>query len=272
MIDSITQQQLRSLYNPDGSDLRALQLGLLDILVEFDRICRKHKITYWLDSGTLIGAARHGGFIPWDDDVDVCVLKKDRRRLKKAMEAEVSEPFAYADANVTMHHARRWARLESNRITIERTVPMPGTESGTQTRRENIWLDVFFEINGTPAISRTINRFFGPCFRRKYKLIQDGWLRHAVGTVFYPFAIFSVWMATLYGKLFHSKTLIHDFGTGFHSQRNLDEIFPIGHIQFEGHDFYAPGRYQDYLKRIYGSWWELPDKIEGHNITGMTVN
>ena len=71
MIEKAMQQELRSLYNPDGSRLRTIQLNLLDILIEFDRICRNNEIPYWLDSGTLIGAARHGGFIPWDDDLDV---------------------------------------------------------------------------------------------------------------------------------------------------------------------------------------------------------
>ena len=70
MIDASLQEKLRSQYNPDDSPLRTLQLQMLDILIEFDRICKKHNIRYWLDAGTLLGAVRHGGFIPWDDDLD----------------------------------------------------------------------------------------------------------------------------------------------------------------------------------------------------------
>lgn len=62
---------LRAKYNPEGSELRKYQLRLLDTLVEFDRICREHGIKYWISCGTLLGARRHGGFIPWDDDIDV---------------------------------------------------------------------------------------------------------------------------------------------------------------------------------------------------------
>ena len=59
------------------SALREHQLRLLDLLVEFDSVCTRLGITWWIDSGTLLGAVRHGGFIPWDDDLDVCVLASD---------------------------------------------------------------------------------------------------------------------------------------------------------------------------------------------------
>ena len=64
--------------------LRAVQLKQLDILCEIDRICRAEGIDYWLDGGTLLGAVRHGGFIPWDDDIDIAMRLADLPRFVEA--------------------------------------------------------------------------------------------------------------------------------------------------------------------------------------------
>ena len=64
-------------YNPEGSTLRKAQMRMTDILLIVDKICEKHNIPYFLDGGYLIGAVRHGGFIPWDDDLDIAVMRED---------------------------------------------------------------------------------------------------------------------------------------------------------------------------------------------------
>ena len=62
----IDNEALKQRYNPEGSKLRANQKELLEILVDLAKICDDNNIEWWLSSGTLLGAARHGGFIPWD--------------------------------------------------------------------------------------------------------------------------------------------------------------------------------------------------------------
>lgn len=72
--------------------LRSIQL---DILRELDAICRKHDIKYFLSGGSMLGAVRHGGYIPWDDDIDIAMLRGDFERFKEVAPLELSDKYSY---------------------------------------------------------------------------------------------------------------------------------------------------------------------------------
>lgn len=102
MIDPEVQASLRAAYNPDGSELRRLQMATLRVLEEVDRICRAREIPYWLAFGTLLGAVRHGGFIPWDDDVDIEMYAEDYERFAAAVREEgFSRPTLHLQCHAT---------------------------------------------------------------------------------------------------------------------------------------------------------------------------
>ena len=82
---------LRARFNPEGSPLRRQQLVMLDMVRALDGICKEHGIPYFLYGGTLLGAIRHNGFIPWDDDLDVAMLRSDYQRLVKVLPDELPE-------------------------------------------------------------------------------------------------------------------------------------------------------------------------------------
>ena len=68
---------------------------LTDILVDFDRVCRKNDIKYSIAYGTLLGAVRHKGFIPWDDDVDVLVTREEYERLRKILNEQLENEHCF---------------------------------------------------------------------------------------------------------------------------------------------------------------------------------
>jgi len=227
---------LRNKYNPEGSQLREIQLRELSILVEFDRICRKYNIDYWLDSGSLIGAVRHGGFIPWDDDIDVCIRKKDRKKLKLAMEKSLSSNYEYLEAGTESNY--KYPGLEKN---AKRTITRLYDKNAFLKRKlkkstfivsDNLWLDIFFMEPGTFTSKNLIENTYGKCLRRVWNFIDDGKFKHRLAVLAYPFTVVLKMLVTCWCGLFHKNTLVHSYGNTFFSIRKVSDIFPLSEIEF----------------------------------------
>ena len=82
---------------PATGQLRDIQLSNLYLLKEFDYVCRENGLNYWLDYGTLLGAVRHKGFIPWDDDVDLGMLREDYTKVINVFNRSTRDSNLYAE-------------------------------------------------------------------------------------------------------------------------------------------------------------------------------
>ena len=82
-------------YQPEI--LERLHGQLLGIMRDIDAVCRQHGITYWLDGGTALGARRHGGFIPWDDDVDLGMPREDHERFLQIAPEALGEGYVVSN-------------------------------------------------------------------------------------------------------------------------------------------------------------------------------
>ncbi|MCL2048563.1 MAG: LicD family protein [Defluviitaleaceae bacterium] len=124
------------------NDLQRVQLGILN---EFDRLCRLFNIPYSLAAGTALGAVRHKGFIPWDDDIDVYIMRNDFKRLKKAWEQE-APPHLFLQTYETdpEHH------MFCHKIRDCRTTQIEEDASHIKNMNHGIYIDVFL-LDYTPA-------------------------------------------------------------------------------------------------------------------------
>lgn len=88
----IFSDKIDSLYNGKLEYIRKMELELLHVV---DRICRENSVQYFLSGGTMLGAVRHKGFIPWDDDIDIAMLRDDYERFKKACIENLPKKYTY---------------------------------------------------------------------------------------------------------------------------------------------------------------------------------
>ena len=260
----MNHESLRQRFNPDGSLLRRQQLRMLEILLEVDKICQKHDIPYWLSSGTLIGALRHDGFIPWDDDLDIEMMRSDYLRLMKVLPSELPEWLALqndqTDPNYFYFYAkvrdRRSRMLEQNgydRLWKEQGIyidifPMEQhpvwlhklTEK-TVGHMYKVWRTSTNDAKAIKTVRRIFdfnNRFLFPCLR----------------TILSPFTLHFSLFTSLFSPLITSG-----MGIPFHNPRYAKEIFPLTTHVFEGHQLPVPHDADAHLRHIFGDYMQLPD-------------
>lgn len=106
-----------------GVDIKDVQRLELEILLEFDRICKKHGMKYQLYAGTLIGAIRHEGFIPWDDDIDVCMLRSEYDKFLSWVEIELNNKYFFQTYKTDLNYINKFAKIRRNgTLFVEKSV------------------------------------------------------------------------------------------------------------------------------------------------------
>ena len=262
MIDLVTQEKLRSEYNPDGSLLRRHQLKMLEMLAYIDDVCMKHGIKYWICSGTLLGAVRHGGFIPWDDDVDIEMLREDYKKLMAILKQEIREGYALQTHETDSNYFLPFAKLRDlNSELIEPT--WDGKGKGDYYKYQGIFIDIFpLERSCVPlmkfsercfAVIQKLSGFRGSRWGRILPLDKLAYL-----VVFHGI----VPLLRLWTNVFSSsEKLYHTFGLPFFKPRLVKYLYPLKRIAFENREFNAPNNADGYLEVIYGKdYLSLPPK------------
>lgn len=234
--------------------LRDMQMGNLFLLREIGRICKLFNINYWLDFGTLLGAVRHAGFIPWDDDIDVGMLRSEIKRFIGFFEKNCTDGF-FID-----YHSYGFYSLIKIR---HRDLPQ-------------CWVDIFsydFYYKKLACIDerqmltdkiRWEQRRFPKCATWKEKIeFCNKWRDEILlkgrnaNTKDHPDIFLGVEFLSGYSRSIFFK---------------YDDIFPTCVIPFEGGGFSAPHRVNAYLNYVYGDYMNFPSTLWGPHDTGNAVS
>lgn len=255
----MNKEELRQQYNPDGSLLRAEQLRMLDMLKCIDGICKKHNIQYWLSSGTLLGAVRHGGFIPWDDDLDIEMQREDYRKFLKIIETELPESYVVQSHKTDKKYVYHFIKIRDLKSMIVECDII-----AQQYKYKGVFIDIFPLEKSSYYLSRIAGSLFYRLCIYPMKLTPmlfyvSCFFRVILMNIIFPFfRVLSMWNT--------DDIVRHSFGATFYAERNLHDIFPLSKIKFEDSYFNAPCNSDVYLKKIYGDYMKIPSHIPSHNM------
>ena len=267
MIDKQIQQELRLKFNPDESQLRQHQLRMLKMLCDFDAFCKSNDIQYWLTSGTLLGAVRHGGFIPWDDDADIGMLRKDYKKLKLSYsKTKGNTKFILQTHKTDFYYFAPYAKIRDTNSIIKED----NTNVDLLYKYRGIFIDVFiFEPSSSKWIAKISSVLHNRLLLHALSKIKSDTFRSVYYRGMYVFLYkFVIPILKNLSTLGPRNVLRHTLGSGFIKKRYYEDIFPLSTLSFEGKEFHVPHNYDKYLRGLYGDYTILPkiDSIEKHTI------
>ncbi|KTC80321.1 LicD family protein (phosphorylcholine metabolism) [Legionella cherrii] len=244
--------------------LRQAQLKMLTMLEVVDSICRKHGLDYWLDAGTLLGAVRHQGFIPWDDDVDIAMPRSSYEQFLRVAPSEIpnwmwlqtihSDPGYFNMATPLKIRDRASRFIEKH-------------EKGNEPYVQGIFIDVFvYDRMPVDPKQRKRYKFYA---KKLSRLLSTKYSKVKIGhypTLYKLIASFFPKPLLEWGlqKIIHQANASHSpyIGRGYNCVgKNLiknEEIYPLQRVSFETKEFNIPRNAEAFLIQQYGDYLQLP--------------
>jgi len=246
------------IYNPEGSALRRDQKELLRMLNVLKEICEQHSIPWWLSSGTLLGAARHQGFIPWDDDMDIVLLRKDCKKLERILCSLEDKEFVYHCMRTDVDYINVFGKFRKKEGHVQSSSPRY-----KYYKWAGIGLDIF-SIEKTNYISAKIaksiySRLQGFTIHVENDKIRKSLIRFNEYLCFY----FVFPILRLIGKINPKQEYHYTLGTGWPTHTFfMKDTFPLSISLFEGELLPVPKDMDAYLTNVFGDWRTPPSEEE----------
>lgn len=268
------------------SILRQSQLVMLRLLKIVDYICKENNIEYWLDGGTLLGAVRHGGFIPWDDDVDIVMPREDYNRFISIASKALPEDLFLQTSKTDIEYDMPWMKVRDRNSKI--------IEYKVGNYHHGMFIDIFpvdFYVEDRKKVLK-IKKRYANIYRMftltkepfekvtNKKILLKNCLKFFSKIILFPISLMKR------DKMFYKLNSKRDnyikevtdknsntVGYGvevifWNSFLDKKDIFPLKRYKFEDAEFLVPNNYDGYLRSLFGDYTILPpekDRIP-HNL------
>lgn len=275
-------------YKTNPEILRKVQMVQLEMLLELDRICRENNIKYQLCDGTLLGAVRHKGFIPWDDDIDVAMLREDYNKFLDICRLELNDKYYIQNFETEKCLVANITGIRKNY-----TLQLMNMYSEIDIHH-GIWIDIFPYDNVLP--NKLLGKFqlfllyiikiIKPRKIKKRVLSSKKKTAKYLGIIIHyilkPISIKKInIIQNNINCIFSNKETPYSacLASGFPNSfkgtlRKNDSFNNTVNIEFEGHLFPAPRNYDEILRNQYGNYMKLPsmqDRKSHHDVTDVEI-
>ena len=239
---------------PITGELREYQFLCLEVLERVRKVCEQYNFKYWLDSGTLLGAYRHKGFIPWDDDIDLCMLREEYNLILPLLKEEFrnDEKFFVRERDLKENNFQIRIRYKEKNIGLD-IFPVDYYLKSNLTDIEKQEI-----TNKIKQATNLLNKKYGIKNKLGDKKIQEA--KKELLKIQKEVVLNNQEPTCKNPALF--------FGIDFPSDAKLlvfenDMVFPLKKLEFEGKKYFVPNKTEKYLENFYSNYMNYPQKFTG---------
>lgn len=242
----------------------------LDLLNEFDRVCKKHNIEYFADGGTLLGAVRHKGFIPWDDDIDLVMTRNNYIKLLKVAKNEFHHPYFLQTEQSDPTSIFGFAKLRNSETTMIETV----YKNRNFKYNQGVWIDIF-PLDKIPDNEEEVTKFQNKLLKLQEKAHlfrnrthndfgEKNILKYLLGKLIEIFKIknYPYFKFEKYAQKFNKCNMKRMSKMSFRPERKksfvcIEDYKSIDYYDFEFLKIPGQKNYDTFLTQFYGDWHKM---------------
>ncbi|MUG31587.1 LicD family protein [Psychrobacter sanguinis] len=265
---------------PKNNDI--IKENLLQTMSYFHSFCTTYNLEYSLIGGSLLGAVRHQGFIPWDDDIDIVMPRSDYDRLKQ-LQSQISAPYELLDSSKDPNYIYPFIKMTNSKLIVQESFYKPFTSG--------VWIDIFPLDYTFSNKSLQRKHFFVVDIFRKALILKHGAFKLSkrsnlmtnflkktypiaalIPSSFFSFAFYQL-ESIPYKYLGQKQNLANLYGTWKELEVAPKSLFNERKLyKFENHHFWGIKNADFWLSKVYGNYMELPPEHKRTTHIGHIVS